>query len=218
MKKLSTVLGLASLLAFATGCWRKESAPHLVDHLSFHFIGGTLFTNPDLLTMKEIHLDNGTLTGREIIVEGKVAEVSPHGTYLVLVDDTARMMVVLTDMESGAPFLKAEKPKTLRVLGTVDAAVTPRVTAKHAPPGEQRPLQKPVSPECVERVLGAAGVVLARPRRRQQAERVAPGVNEADADDPHALAFPSTSVTCSTSHAWPRESAGSAIPGRAART
>lgn len=119
--QLPRAIGLIPLLLLATGCWRQESVPHLVDHLSFHFIGGTLFTNPDLLTMKEIHLDNGTLTGREIIVEGRVAEVSPHGTYLVLVDDTARMMVVLTDMESGAPFLKEEKPKTLRVLGTVES-------------------------------------------------------------------------------------------------
>ncbi len=121
MRKLSVVLSFGAVMLVTTGCLRQESAPQLVDHVSFHFIGGTLFTNPDLLTMKEIHLDNGTLTGREIIVEGRVAEVSPHGTYLVLVDDTARMLVVLTDMESGGPFLKSEKPKSLRVLGTVES-------------------------------------------------------------------------------------------------
>jgi hypothetical protein len=119
--QLKLAMGLLAVLSITTGCWRQESVPHLIDHLSFHHIGGTLFTNPDLLTMKEIHLDNGTLTGREVIVEGKVAEVSPHGTYLVLVDDTARMMVVLTDMESGRPLLEAEKPKALRVLGTVES-------------------------------------------------------------------------------------------------
>lgn len=121
MRHFKLMVALLAVLLTAVGCWRRETVPHLVDHVSFHFIGGTLFTNPDLLTMKEIHLDNGTLTGREIIVEGRVAEVSPHGTYLVLVDDTARMMVVLTDMESGGPLLKSEKPKTLRVLGTVES-------------------------------------------------------------------------------------------------
>lgn len=121
MNRLFALLGLVFLVPVTTGCWRQESVPHLIDHKSFELVGGTLFTNPDLLTMKEIHLDNGTLTGREIIVEGKVAEVSPHGTYLVLVDDTARMLVVLTDMESGGPLVQLEKPKTLRVLGTVES-------------------------------------------------------------------------------------------------
>lgn len=121
MRKPMMLVALALLTASLNGCWQPEAVPHLVDHLSFRYIGGTLFTNPDLLTMKEIHLDNGTLTGREIIVEGKVAEVSPNGTYLVLVDDTARMLVVLTDLESVGPLLATEKPKTLRVLGTVES-------------------------------------------------------------------------------------------------
>jgi hypothetical protein len=118
MRKL---VSLAFLAVVLTGCWQRESLPHLVDHISFRWIGGTLFTNPDLLTMKEIHLDNGTLSGREIIIEGKVAEVSPHGTYLVLIDDTARMLVVLTDMQGAQTYLNAEKPKALRVLGTVES-------------------------------------------------------------------------------------------------
>ena len=120
MRKPLTLAGITLLLATLTGCWKPAELPSIVDRLSFRYVGGTLFTNPDLLTMKEIHLDNGTLTGREIIVEGKVAVLGEHGTYLVLADDTARMLVLLTDLDSMGPLIQNEKPKILRVLGVVE--------------------------------------------------------------------------------------------------
>ena len=33
-----------------TGCWKAEQIPGLIDCLTFEKIGGTLFSNPDLLT------------------------------------------------------------------------------------------------------------------------------------------------------------------------
>lgn len=111
----------ACSLVLLSGCFKTEEMPGRVDRWSFHRFGGTLFGNPDLLTLKEIHLDTGTLTGREVIVEGHVAEVSKHGTYLVLKDTTARLLVVLTDMEAASALLSDEKPKALRVLGTVES-------------------------------------------------------------------------------------------------
>jgi hypothetical protein len=109
-------------LALATGCRVKtQEVPSALDHWTFQHVGGTLFGNPDLLTMKEIHLDNGLLTGREIIIEGDVADVSANGTYLVLKDETARMLVVLTDVEYMQQELKDDAPKSLRILGTVES-------------------------------------------------------------------------------------------------
>lgn len=119
MRCLALVLALFSL----SGCYNPAQLPGLVDRWSFLRMGGTLFGHPEALTLKEIHLDTGTLTGREVIVEGEVTAVSEHGTYLVLKDDMARMLVVLTDMEAAAPLLTEAKPKILKVMGTVETGV-----------------------------------------------------------------------------------------------
>jgi hypothetical protein len=112
---------LVSTVCLLTGCMKASELPQLVDRVAFEHGGGTLFANPDLLTMKEIHLDNGTLAGREIILEGQVAEVSEHRTYLVLTDDSARMLVVLTELDSAfASALKDKPPGHLRVLGRIE--------------------------------------------------------------------------------------------------
>lgn len=108
-------------MALASGCVKTEEIPTTLDRLAFQYIGGTLFTNPETMTLKEIHLDSGSLGGREIIIEGRVAEVSPHSTYVVLTDDTARMLVVLTDITTDAVGAHNGHPTALRVLGTIEA-------------------------------------------------------------------------------------------------
>jgi hypothetical protein len=87
----------------------------------FQNVGGTVFSTPGPLTMKEIHLDNGTLTGRQVIVRGQVVEISENYTYLVLSDKTARMLVVLTDVEDAKPWLQTEKPTLISIFGTVES-------------------------------------------------------------------------------------------------
>lgn len=113
-------LAVIGMLLGLVGCFRVDQLPAAVDGWAFFKMGGTFFVNPDALTLKEIHLDTGSLTGREVIVEGQVADVSSHGTYLVLKDETARMLVVLTEMEDAGPLLKSLQPKALRVMGTVE--------------------------------------------------------------------------------------------------
>lgn len=108
------------MIALLGGCARPAELPSVVDRLMFHKAGGTVFSTPDPLTMKEIHLDNGTLTGRQVIIEGRVMEISENFTYLVLSDETARMLVVLTDIEDARPWLKDQKPTTVKILGTVE--------------------------------------------------------------------------------------------------
>jgi hypothetical protein len=114
---------LVSLLLIlpSVACVPVAEIPSWLDGIAFQRIGGTLFSNPDQLTMKEIHLDNGSLAGREIIVEGQVAEMSEYYTFMVLSDDTARMLVVMTDLDQAAPALHAETPSVVRVLGVVES-------------------------------------------------------------------------------------------------
>src|SRR4026209_492880 len=100
----------------------------------------------------------------------------------------------------------------------VDSAVAPRVAAKDSPAGEHAATGEAELAERVERVLRAARVVLAGPVRRQQTESPAPRVHETDSQELHERAFSSTPAPSVTSQSFPRTSAGSARPGRAART
>lgn len=115
------VISLLIVTTLAQGCYRDATAKEHVDQATFQYLGGTIFSEPDQLTMKEIHLDNGVLVGREIIIEGAVAEVSKHFTYMVLTDSTARMMVILTGVVQARPIIEKEKPKIVRILGVVES-------------------------------------------------------------------------------------------------
>jgi hypothetical protein len=111
------------LFAFVllAGCMKTDEMATALDRWAFEIMGGTFFGSPDTLSMKEIHLGGSNVVGREIIVEGKVADVSPNGTFVVLADESARLLVVLTDLAYAGPVLKREAPKTLRILGVVES-------------------------------------------------------------------------------------------------
>lgn len=121
MQGPARIAAALSVAFLQTACVRFAEIPARFDRGAFARLGGTFFSKPDQLTMKEVHLDHGSMAGREIIVAGEVKEVSEHYTYVVLEDDSARMLVVLTGLASAAPWLKDEKPKQLRVLGTIES-------------------------------------------------------------------------------------------------
>ena len=80
------------------------------------------------------------------------------------------------------------------------------------------PLKQPWARNASIAYWEQLGWYLQVPAGVRRPKRVAPHLDERDPDVSHAAALPSTSVTCSTSHSWPRESAGSATPERAAST
>jgi hypothetical protein len=91
-----------------------------VDKKSFQWFGGTMVGAPGQITLKEVHLDDGSLLGKDIILEGSVVSIGEHATYLIISDDSARLLVVLTNMYHAKDFLDKFTPKTLRVYGTVE--------------------------------------------------------------------------------------------------
>lgn len=105
---------------FLGGCWNGSGFSVVVDEWLFRETGGTLFSNPERLTLKEIHLDNGTLVGRQVVVEGVVQEVSPVGTFLVIADQSARLLVVLTDVDNAVGSLP-KKQDLLHIFGTIES-------------------------------------------------------------------------------------------------
>lgn len=102
------------------GCLRQDTFISNADRILFQHFGTTIFVNPSQLSMKEIHLDSAILRGKEVIISGDVIEVSEHFTYMVIGDEQARMLVVLTGLESAGPALRRNKPKTVKVLGVVE--------------------------------------------------------------------------------------------------
>src|SRR5437660_1586217 len=94
MRRMS-VFALVACCVLACG---KSSPGGMIDDFSFAYLGGTLFSAPPRVTLKQIHLDEGNMLDKVVIVEGTVHEVSPHETYLVLSDGTARMLIVLTGL------------------------------------------------------------------------------------------------------------------------
>ncbi len=112
-------LGLA-LLAL-TSCNKIENITEFFDTTSFEYTGGTLFKNPKRMTMKQIHLEKDGLVGKEVIVEGNILELGRFLTYAVLSDHTARMLIVLTDVDSKDTLNQpTSNANTLRILGSVE--------------------------------------------------------------------------------------------------
>lgn len=106
--------------ASLTACVKLEDAQGFVDRAMFRQIGGTMFSTPDLISMKEIHLETVATKGKELILEGQVADVGQHGTYMVLRDENARMLVVLTDIVDAADIVKRDAHQTMKVWGTLE--------------------------------------------------------------------------------------------------
>lgn len=114
---------LMLLVVVSSGCGRIENFYGAVDSVVFRAIGGTVFSKPDQVTLKEIHLDKGALVGQEVMVEGQVIETGRYDTYMVMSDTTARMLVVLTDVDDTMRVLSKDVKVTktpVKIIGTVE--------------------------------------------------------------------------------------------------
>jgi len=110
--------GLVGLVWLLGGCNRSLSSQ--ADDVLFHLWGRTVLSHPETLTLKELHLGSGAYTGRDVIAVGKVVQLSEHGTYAVISDDEARILVVLTDLGGEAVALTSGEATFVQVLGTLE--------------------------------------------------------------------------------------------------
>ena len=92
----------------------------MIDRLSFSWWGTTLISSPNEVTLKEIHLDNGKLLGRTIVIEGTIVSTGKHYSHIVLADDTARILTVLTSLTNAEEIMTSNTHEHMRVLGTVE--------------------------------------------------------------------------------------------------
>ncbi len=108
------------VVSFSLALASCSLSPSAIDQFTFEQIGGTLFSSPNEVTLKAVHLDNGSLLGHEVVTEGIIAKIGKHGTHLIISDHNARMLVLLTDLTNAHLLLEEKKPKVLKVLGTVE--------------------------------------------------------------------------------------------------
>lgn len=108
------------LLIAITGCSSHESMAEMIDRLSFSWWGTTLISSPNEVTLKEIHLDNGKLLGRTIVIQGTIVSTGKHYSHIVLTDDTARILTVLTSLTNAEEIMTSNSHEHMRVLGTVE--------------------------------------------------------------------------------------------------
>ena len=105
---------------FGMGCGGIGNLGVMIDDCGFSYLGYTAFSDPDEVTLKEIHLDTGGMKGREVVVEGTLLDVGDFSTFAILGDESARMLVILTKVLLTKDLAGYKgKPVSLRVLGTV---------------------------------------------------------------------------------------------------
>ncbi len=114
---MSNLFCMVTIAAILTGC---TNGIRWLDASSFGSFGTTVVSDPQQVSLKEVHLDAGQLVGQTIVIEGSVVNVGKYQTHLVLADSTARMLVVLTKVHDATGDFEKRPPKALRILGTVE--------------------------------------------------------------------------------------------------
>ncbi len=87
-----------------------------LDSGGFRFFGGTLFSSALEVTIKQILLDHPSLLKRQVVVEGEILEVGDYVTYLIVGDNSDRLLVVVTGLAN----LSVKKQLRIKILGMIE--------------------------------------------------------------------------------------------------
>ena len=90
-----------------------------VDLWVFKWSGGTLFSAPNPLSVKEVHLPDESVPEGRVQVVGQVVEVGQYGTHVVISDSSARLLVVLTELEFEDALTELRVDQEIGVMGNV---------------------------------------------------------------------------------------------------
>ena len=118
--RIAVCLGI--LLFMLSGCKvDSNSIFNSLNSMIFMSFGFSIGNNASSLSIKELRL-SGNIIESEVEVEGQVEEVSSNNTYFVISDQSARLLVVTTDLlpkVRGVVFKKG-KGSTVKVIGKVE--------------------------------------------------------------------------------------------------
>lgn len=112
------ILACLSFGLCLSGCY--DGTAKWIDRIGFELVGGTLVESPSLVTLKQIHFDVGSILGQSVVVSGSLVRMGEFGTHLLLEDDSARLLVVMTDLDPRSSWVRTRPGQRVRILGTVE--------------------------------------------------------------------------------------------------
>jgi hypothetical protein len=109
------VIIIITVSAFLFSCSDLKTYENRIDNYFFRNLGTLLFSNAKNVTAKEMHLDGGQLIGIKIIVKGKIVKIGAHNTYMLIDDQSTKVLAVLTELvpEDDEAWLKESTNVTL---------------------------------------------------------------------------------------------------------
>ena len=111
MRKASLIV---ILLFIALAC---HDGSLQLDRIMFAKIGKT-FSTAEEVSIKEVHLDHSVLDETNVIITGSVTTVGEYNTYVVVSDQTARVLVIQTTIPSLEDRIKdRDIGKTFKIFG-----------------------------------------------------------------------------------------------------
>ncbi|MBF0442624.1 MAG: hypothetical protein HQK54_12025 [Oligoflexales bacterium] len=117
MSKMSMTV-IVSLVLSGCGLNIRDN----LDYISFNLLGKTYLKSRKSINTKEAHFNSDELLGKEVIITGNVESIGKFYTHLLVKDDTGKILVVLTQIESAEKDLDLKKSdnKKVKVLGTIE--------------------------------------------------------------------------------------------------
>jgi len=115
-------LCLGILFFWISGCKDdSNSIFHSVNSMIFKTFGISLDNNASSISIKELRL-SGNIVESQVEIVGQVEEVSVNSTYFVISDQTARLLVVTTDLLPRVRdvVFKNGKGSSVKVIGKVE--------------------------------------------------------------------------------------------------
>ena len=114
------LLRLLLISLMLQACERSPQSLEWLDEWAFSKFGRTLIARPALVTSKELHFDEGSLTGLLVSFRGTLSELGKFDSYMVLNDEGGRILVVLTHVELDEKLGGLAKGASVQVLGIAE--------------------------------------------------------------------------------------------------
>ena len=122
--KLALIAMVALLNFGVASCSRSEGGRERtiresIDLALFSTIGTMIFDSVPLEDLRGVHLAGAGLLNHDVLVSGTVESAGSGGTYVVLTDATARMLVDTTRLSAAGQSLESRTGKAVIVHGEV---------------------------------------------------------------------------------------------------
>jgi hypothetical protein len=90
-----------------------------IDRAFFSGYGGTLSTSPKELIIKDLHFRTKEVLGQSVVFTGKIIKLSEHGTFAIVEDESAKMLISLVRIKDELSCCLTAG-STFKVLGSVE--------------------------------------------------------------------------------------------------